>query len=215
MFTLSIETVTGRTFTLKADGATTTVGELKAMIAAQEGVPAEAQVLSWKGRTLGYAASSFLGLSKPEHDERTLSYYSIEADGESIQLVLNPYVLATLRESALEKPAISSVSISSSEAAAPAAAPSSTDIPVAAGSVPPTATALQRKLLPELKGIPLSPRTETPASTFSPAFQEALRSPNDIYLTNDGRGQPPAARVASAMVVSEPVPKAAACCVVQ
>ena len=112
MFTLSIETVTGRTFTLKADGATTTVGELKAMIAAQEGVPAEAQVLSWKGRTLGYAASSFLGLSKPEHDERTLSYYSIETDGESIQLVLNPYVLATLRESALEKPAISNVSIS-------------------------------------------------------------------------------------------------------
>lgn len=64
----------GRTFTLQNLGDADTIASLKRQIEELERAPFEAQALTWRGRTLGYSTSSFLSLSKPEHDDRTLAY---------------------------------------------------------------------------------------------------------------------------------------------
>ena len=71
---LSVQTLTGRTITLPGVVETDTIASLKKTLEDLEGAPAEAQALTWRGRTLGYSTSSFLNLSRPEHDERPLAY---------------------------------------------------------------------------------------------------------------------------------------------
>jgi len=171
---LSVETVTGRTFTLKVE-SDWTIGKMKQHIATLEKAPTAAQELSWRGRTIGYCSSSFLGLSKPEHDERQLLYYGIPYDA-TIYLVLNPYVLASLE--AEDEAAIASAS------KAGIVDPYSSDwspfdtTPVAAaptgdgGSSSSPADELSdaaphRQLLPELDSIPLKDVIEEAASTLT------------------------------------------------
>ena len=111
---------TGRTLTvnMREDES---VATLKLNIASLEGAPVEAQELTFRGRTIGYSSSSFLGLSKPEHDERPLTFYNIPKDSE-IGLILNPYVLA--HQPMLDNNSASDMpSASTATGAAPSAAP--------------------------------------------------------------------------------------------
>ena len=72
-FTLSVETLTSRTFTLHDVSESDTIADIKRRIEALESAPVEAQALTWGGCTLGYSTSSFLNLSRPEHDQHTLA----------------------------------------------------------------------------------------------------------------------------------------------
>lgn len=170
---------TGRTFTVKAN-ETDTVTVLKEKISDLEGAPADAQVLSWNGRTLGYAQSSFLSLSRPEHDDRELSFYGLQSDA-IIQLVLNPYVLASLSK---DKP---------NSASQPPLKPLTT-----------LAVAIDVAAAPSTAAASPAP-TATPTFQQSMAFQEVRSTPNDAAL--QGRHS----HVASAMVVSQTPKSAGCC----
>ena len=54
-FTLSVETMTSRTFTLHDVSESDTIADIKRRIEALESAPVEAQALTWGGCTLGYS----------------------------------------------------------------------------------------------------------------------------------------------------------------
>ena len=68
-----VQTMTSRTFTLHDVSESETIIDIKRRIEALESAPVEAQALTWGGCTLGYSTSSFLNLSRPEHDQHTLA----------------------------------------------------------------------------------------------------------------------------------------------
>lgn len=155
---------------MKADESDTVLA-IKQKIATLEGAPEAAQELSYRGRTIGYCSSSFLGLSKPEHDERQLTYYDIPKDA-TIYLVLNPYVLASVTAEAEAAAAAAAIAagfdpyssdfspLMGATGAPPASAESSSSI----AYEPASSTEVQRQLTSELEDAAPAPADAAPGS---------------------------------------------------